>query len=762
MGPYRSWAGIAAVLVFAVVACAIGVSVLAHRPPAPLPENAPLGQFSAMRALKHLENYARGPHRAGTDANYRVRNYIVGTLSGMGAAPQITETTVVRGSKIANPRNVVARLQGGVHVPAFMLVAHYDSVPFGPGASDDGAGVAAMLETYRALKAGPALRNDVIFLFTDGEECGLLGAKDFLDNHPWAKDVGLMLNFEARGTRGPSYLFETSDENGWLVGEIAKAAPYPVTSSLMFDVYRSMPFSSDYRILKNTIPGMNIAFIDNLPFYHTAMDNPRNISRASLQHQGSYALAFARHFGNMPLDRVRKEPNAIYFNPIGTRLIVYPGGWMWPFVAMTAGVFMAVLILGFLRGRLSVMGVLRGVLAFLLTAVSVIVVLTLVMLIAFAIRGVYLLYHNALYAAAVTGLTVCVIALLHGRFRRNTCVDDLAVGAMVAWAVAMIIMPLISPGSSYFFTWPLFFSLLGIGISFLFPEERPAAPGRVAALVVFALPGILIIAPLIYAFFSAITALFGSAVMILAVLMYGLLIPLAEIVAVPNRRALPIVFGIAGLAFFAAGLTAGSPSERFPRFDCVSYALNGDTGQASWVSTDKKADAWTSQFFPAGTARGAIPEFGKGMYLKAAAPVAPLPPPEAELVNDAVESGARTASFHIISPRKAARMELRCNTSARSVAVNGIPLGKKDAPWNLDYSILSRRGFDLAIETDPAADIQLTLIDYTFALPDVLPGMAIRPRPPNIVVEPNTVNFDRDFQSDQAIVLKSFTFPGKK
>ena len=51
-------------------------------------------------------------------------------------------------------------------------MAHYDSVPFGPGAADDGAGVVTLLETARALKAGPPLKNDVIFLFTDGEEAG--------------------------------------------------------------------------------------------------------------------------------------------------------------------------------------------------------------------------------------------------------------------------------------------------------------------------------------------------------------------------------------------------------------------------------------------------------------------------------------------------------------------------------------------------------------------------------------------------------------
>ena len=98
---------------------------------------------------------------------------------------------------------MIAWLPGIANSKAVMLVAHYDSVPNGTGASDDGAGVVALLETVRAVKSTAPLKNDVIFLFTDGEETGLLGANAFISEHPWAKDVGLVLNFEAREICGP-------------------------------------------------------------------------------------------------------------------------------------------------------------------------------------------------------------------------------------------------------------------------------------------------------------------------------------------------------------------------------------------------------------------------------------------------------------------------------------------------------------------------------------------------------------------------------
>jgi Zn-dependent M28 family amino/carboxypeptidase len=95
-----------------------------------------------------------------------------------------------------------------------LLVAHYDGVGAGPAASDDGAGSAALLETMRALRARKQpLAHDIMVLFTDGEEAGLLGAAAFVREHPWAKDVAVILNFEARGTSGRSFMFEPARES---------------------------------------------------------------------------------------------------------------------------------------------------------------------------------------------------------------------------------------------------------------------------------------------------------------------------------------------------------------------------------------------------------------------------------------------------------------------------------------------------------------------------------------------------------------------
>src|SRR4029453_6210943 len=97
-----------------------------------------------------------------------------------------------RYAEVGYIRNVLARFPGRTPGgPAVVLMAHYDGVPGGPAAADAGSGPAAILETLRALRAGPPLAHDVIALITDGEEAGLLGAAAFVREHAWAKDVGV-------------------------------------------------------------------------------------------------------------------------------------------------------------------------------------------------------------------------------------------------------------------------------------------------------------------------------------------------------------------------------------------------------------------------------------------------------------------------------------------------------------------------------------------------------------------------------------------
>jgi hypothetical protein len=212
-------------------------------------------------------------------------------------------------------------------------MAHYDGVGGGPAAGDDAAGTAAILETARALRAGPPLAHDIIVLITDGEEAGLLGAAAFVREHPWAKDVGVTLNFEARGTTGRSYMFETGPGN-LDVARMFRGAGDVSATSLSVTVYRSLPNDTDLSEMAVLgKPALNFAFADGVERYHTAHDDVLYLDQGSLQHHGSQMLTLARAFGNGALPRP-VTGDAVFFDLPFVGLIVYPESWALPIAIM--------------------------------------------------------------------------------------------------------------------------------------------------------------------------------------------------------------------------------------------------------------------------------------------------------------------------------------------------------------------------------------------------------------------------------------------
>ncbi len=197
--------------------------------PDPVPASAPATEFSSGRALEHVRAVAKEPHPMDSAENAAVRDYLVKELRTLGVEPEVQRATAahtwfVRFAEAGTPENVLARLEGtNGGGKAFLLMSHYDSVPTGPGASDDGAGVAAMLETLRA----------------------------FVDSHRWAKDVGMVLNLEGRGHTGPANMFETSDEAGWIIREFSKAAPDPMTTSDSVAFYKRSGGDTDLSVFLN-------------------------------------------------------------------------------------------------------------------------------------------------------------------------------------------------------------------------------------------------------------------------------------------------------------------------------------------------------------------------------------------------------------------------------------------------------------------------------------------------------------------------------
>ncbi len=593
---------------------------VSQQPPNSLPASTPPAEFSAERAFRHVEALAREPRPVGTAAHARSRKYIVGELQALGLSPQIQETTVADPKSAIDPKmsvagtvqNVMARLAGTGGSKALLLVSHYDSVATGRGASDDASGVATLLETARALQAGPALKNDVVLLFTDGEEVGLLGARAFVEAHSWAKEAGLALNFDSGGGTGIVYTYETSPGNAGIIREYAKAVPYPVASSMMYEVYRTMPNDSDFTLLKKAgVPRFNFAHLGSKSRYHTLKDNPDNLDRRSLQHHGFNALSLVRHFGDLDLSNLRRDGNLVYFGIINKGLLYYPEAWALPLAILTGLIFIGLSVFGWRQGKVSLAGLLWGALAFLL---NVLVSAGTVWLVWRGILKLYPQYGTVVdtyngfsYWLAFITLTLAITAAFYNLLRRHLRLADLALGALLWWVIPTVVVSQMMPGISYWLQWPLLFSLIGLGLLLFLPEQEIASWRRLALLAAAVLPALLVFAWSIYAFYLTLGTDLIIVPVLLMALMLGLFIPHFDLLARPYPWALPATAGFVAVAALLAGSLAALPDAASPQADSIFYALNADTGQALWISEDPQPDVWTSQFLGTAFKRGELP-----------------------------------------------------------------------------------------------------------------------------------------------------------
>ncbi|MET0337321.1 MAG: M20/M25/M40 family metallo-hydrolase, partial [Caulobacter sp.] len=228
----------------AAVVGALLIAFLAGQPPKPLGADAPGKSFSAARAMIDVEEIARAPHPTGSLENTRVRAYLAERMTSLGlevrvqafAVSKPTREALAKFSKEPVPDqgiNLIGVLPGRDRTqPAVLLMAHHDTVWESPGAADDTAGVATILETLRALKAEGPLARDVMVVLSDAEEIGLEGAEAFFRDHPMAKHVGVVVNLETRGGGGRANMFETGSGNGAMMNLYAKAVSQPMTNSL--------------------------------------------------------------------------------------------------------------------------------------------------------------------------------------------------------------------------------------------------------------------------------------------------------------------------------------------------------------------------------------------------------------------------------------------------------------------------------------------------------------------------------------------------
>lgn len=114
-------------------------------------------------------------------------------------------------------QNLVA-VADGPSPNAIVFLAHRDNTGFGPGASDNASGTAALVELARAyapvagaggVQARP--NHDLVFVSTDGGAFGALGAARFAATSPYAEDALAVISLDAIGGAGAPRIEITGD-----------------------------------------------------------------------------------------------------------------------------------------------------------------------------------------------------------------------------------------------------------------------------------------------------------------------------------------------------------------------------------------------------------------------------------------------------------------------------------------------------------------------------------------------------------------------
>ncbi len=662
---------------FAMVGAA-WAALAALSPPVVVGADAAADTFSAARAMRHVEAVAAVPHPMGSTANRAAADYIVHAARESGLEVELQEasacTELAGMTRCGHVRNVIARLTGADpnHKDAVMLAAHYDSVPSGPGANDDAAGVAALLETARALAFGPRPFHDVVFLFSDGEEEALLGAAAFVQSaHPWRANVRVALNFEARGSRGPSAMYEAPLDSGDLVKALGESAPHVTATSLMTTISRVLPNGADsFAFTAVGIPTMSFAYVDGYERYHYGTDAIESFDPRCLQHHGDYALNVARRLARAtPLPLGGGE--VVYFDIVGRYLVTYPA-WLARLLGILAALaFAATMRRERARPRTVARGAAFYFAAIAATAVAVVALEAVERLFA----SPHLLFSNYKCLAPAHG-AAAVVAVLWAR-RLSARGGEL--GPLLVWAFVGLVLGLVAPGASFVVQIPLLAVLAAracakypsaaalpcvvgalllaqaVGATFLaLGQDGPAIP---AALLTWGLAGLALVVPFA-------TTPEGSAAAL----------PSASFA---TRWRVELVACAAAIALALTGAFVARKDRASPRADSLLYVVDDASQRARWVSFTATPDAYTAAALGVAPERARLPTIEPEnltvFQAPAPAPHGPLEPPRVEVESDTQHDGRRVVSLRIRAAAGARELTLFAPSAERprSIAVDG-------------------------------------------------------------------------------------------
>lgn len=718
-----------------------------------------LADFSTERALNQVEIIAQKPHYVGSTNHELVANYLKLELNRIGLETSVQEGfTLNDKGLLVKSKNILARIKGTNSSKALLLLSHYDSAPhsFSKGASDDASGVATILEGIRAfLYAKEPQKNDIIILFSDAEELGLNGAALFVNKHPWAKDVGLVLNFEARGTSGPSYmLMETNKGNQALVQEFTKAkASYPVSNSLMYSIYKMLPNDTDLTVFRQqgNIQGFNFAFIDGHYNYHTQQDDVQHLNKMTLAHQGSYLMPLLRYFANADLNQTASTEDYVYFSAPFS-FISYPFSWVMPMTLIAFGLLVLFMFIGKAKRMITLREIFKGfvpllgslIIAGLVTFLGWKIILEIYPQYSDLLNG--FTYNGHAYIGAFVTLSIAICFAFYHHFSDAKITMNHFVAPLLLWIFINGFLANSLTGAGFLII-PVYFGILLFGI-FVFTQHYSLGMN-----LIFSIPALAIIAPFIVMFpiGLGLKILFGSAV--LTVLLFGLLLPIFNTFA--KKGAWIMVFFAASIGFFIyAGYNSGYEHGK-AKSNSLLYVYNANTNSALWATYDVNLDDWTKSYLGQKNQKAvglnSLPiasKYNSAFTYSAIAPVVDIPKPTISFLKDSVVGNNRYIKIQITPNRKVNRYDIYANPKmtfynfkANGVSTSGAKTNRleRDGMRVLCYYVVGNEPLVMDFYINKSSIFDMDLIESSFDLM-TNPLLKVNPRSDWMMPTPFVLN----------------------
>ncbi len=641
--------------------------------------------FSIDNALHHLKNISQKPHFTGSSEHKEVQQYIVNELARIGLKPTIKRQVAYnkKWKAATTTENIVTKIKGRSKKNALLLLTHYDSHPHSSkGASDAGSGVVTILEGIRAfLSKNKEFNNDIIIVFTDAEELGLLGAQSFVDNHPWASQIKLILNFEARGSGGSSImLMETNGKNKKLFEEFRKAnVNFPISNSLLYSIYKILPNDTDLTVFREhkDINGFNFAFIGDHFDYHTEQDSYERLDRKSLIHQADYLMNSLNYFANSDISNLNSDEDLIFVNFPFIKMISYSYKWIFPLLLFSIFLFAIAYFLGVRKQIISIHNSVFGLVPFLISLLASSGISFLLWQLLLFIHPGYtdmlhgFTYNGYIYMCAFTALTLWVLYKVYSYFTYIKP-TDLFIAPITFGILLNVLVTSYLPGATFLII-PVLIAIIILLISlFLKIKQQPLIYATLS------IPSIYILAPLIKLFpiGLGLKTLFISSIFI--TFLFGWLIPI--LLREDYKSRWQIVAGLSTFILFIISFINSGFDVNNKKPNSLVFIENSNTKTSYWATYNNTLDTYTKQIFNKNYIKGNIPESsGKSKYNTPFKYYKPekyqnIANSKVSILIDTIFEKTREISLLITPQRKINKYEIHTSTpfEIEGICINGV------------------------------------------------------------------------------------------